>query len=64
MEQLVLALRDDRITDLGPALATWRPEGGEYLYDDAALSRVARETLHDLNDHQFCQHSVGTSGVI
>jgi hypothetical protein len=42
--------------DLSEALALYSPGGGDHLLDAAGLRSAAVGVLHDLDDHQFCQH--------
>jgi len=59
IEELVSALgetHDQRLDALNTELAIVVPSAGEHLADALGLVRVARDTLHDLGDHELCLH--------
>jgi hypothetical protein len=43
---------DDALEDLLVALASYRPGGGEYLYDEAALVRICCDALSEVKARQ------------
>jgi hypothetical protein len=59
IEELVSTLdgkHDDRLDALDTELAIVVPSTGEHLAGAHRLVRVARDTLHDLGDHELCLH--------